>query len=1056
MTSAPPVLPATRRVDAGFTLVELLIALVLSTIIGGVIVAAMITSLNASSSTTAQVNDSTDAGLVSAFLFRDAQAAGATNAATGLLDTTVGVSTVADTAGWAGCTQPGTLVVRFSWLDRTDIANVHTVVASYALDSTGQLTRRLCQNGTSTDVVLGHTVTAASASCEPDPTCSGLAGTVAVTLTGSGQRVPLTYTLRASVRPDHQTLPVAANSSPVPFLALADPASKSACPTVSLGGTGAITVMGDALVSAQCGTNAITGNTKMLQPSGTTAVISGLTDPFAAVTPPKASCGAGTNPTPLGASPAADAVVVYPSPVVISVTQNFKPGRYVFCKGLVIDKGANVSGTGVLLYVAGGTMTVDPNAIVDLSPTVTGDYANLLVWVATPQTVTLSEGQDVDSYRGFVYAPSSEVDLIGTSATNVGGIITKSLLFSGPGSTRIGLPLPTVTVMPSLLPRGQVGMPYTPTPMLAAGGVATYRWWSSGLPSGLSLDPATGLLSGSPTASGSFAVVVTTWDTTDVAGSTRYALTVNPKVAISGPATIPTGQVGVTYTTAIVGAGGTTPYLWSATGLPAGLVINPATGAISGSPKVSGTFNVAVTITDAIGATASTSYPLAVNAQLAVSGPATMPAGVVGVPYSSTVTATGGTTPYAWSATGLPPGLTINPTSGAITGTPKAPGASAVVVTATDGISATATKSYTVTVTSSLVVTGPATLPGGVVGVVYAPTTMTGSGGTAPYVWSATGLPTGMSIAGPTGIISGTPTVAGNFSVAVTVTDASLSTATSTLALSVTKTPIPPGCPANPTGWRGEYYSNKNLTGNPTVCRDDASIAFDWAYGSPDPAVPSDQFSARWTQTQTFAAGDYTFTMGSDDGGRLYIDGTLILDRWVDQGYPSPPPSVVATLTAGPHTIVMEYYENGGYAKATLTSKLHVPAVCPTSPAGWVGQYYSNVSLTGLPDVCRDDASINFNWGSGSPDPVIPSDYFSARWTRTQKFNAGTYTFALGTDDGGRLYIDGTLVIDRWVDQGYPSPQPSAAVKLTAGNHTLVVEYYERGGLAQATLTQSP
>ena len=77
------------------------------------------------------------------------------------------------------------------------------------------------------------------------------------------------------------------------------------------------------------------------------------------------------------------------------------------------------------------------------------------------------------------------------------------------------------------------------------------------------------------------------------------------------------------------------------------------------------------------------------------------------------------------------------------------------------------------------------------------------------------------------------------------------------------------------------------------------------------------------------------------------------------------------------------------------------------------------------------------------------------RWTRAQLFAAGTYTFVLGTDDGGRLYIDGVLVIDRWVDQSYPSPAPSTQQTLTAGLHTIVVEYYESGGLSRALLNWS-
>src|SRR6202008_834877 len=106
----------------------------------------------------------------------------------------------------------------------------------------------------------------------------------------------------------------------------------------------------------------------------------------------------------------------------------------------------------------------------------------------------------------------------------------------------------------------------------------------------------------------------------------------------------------------------------------------------------------------------------------------------------------------------------------------------------------------------------------------------------------------------------------------------------------------PPGCPSTVVGWRGEYYANQTLSGNPTVCRDDAAVNFNWGSGAPAGGIPSDHFSARGTRTENFAAGTYLFTRGSDDGGRLYIDGALVLDRWFDQGYPSVPPSISRSL----------------------------------------------------------------------------------------------------------------------------------------------------------------
>jgi prepilin-type N-terminal cleavage/methylation domain-containing protein len=124
-------------------------------------------------------------------------------------------------------------------------------------------------------------------------------------------------------------------------------------------------------------------------------------------------------------------------------------------------------------------------------------------------------------------------------------------------------------------------------------------------------------------------------------------------------------------------------------------------------------------------------------------------------------------------------------------------------------------------------------------------------------------------------------------------------------------------CPGTFTNWVGEYYNTATLSGSPVLCRDDASIDFSWATGSPDATINADNFSVRWTKEVTFTAGTYTFLVGSDDGGRLFIDGQLVVDAWVDRSYAVS--SGQSTLTAGPHLVVMEFFEHGGHARATLT-----------------------------------------------------------------------------------------------------------------------------------------
>lgn len=116
--------------------------------------------------------------------------------------------------------------------------------------------------------------------------------------------------------------------------------------------------------------------------------------------------------------------------------------------------------------------------------------------------------------------------------------------------------------------------------------------------------------------------------------------------------------------------------------------------------------------------------------------------------------------------------------------------------------------------------------------------------------------------------------------------------------------------------------------------------------------------------------------------------------------------------------------------------------------SGWVGQYYANNSLSGSPSIAVIDAAINFNWGLTSPIPpstgvVIPADNFSVRWTSLESFETpGTYRFTVTADDGVRLIIDGTTVIDAFSLTGALTLQ-TADVNITAGIREIVLEYVE-------------
>lgn len=124
----------------------------------------------------------------------------------------------------------------------------------------------------------------------------------------------------------------------------------------------------------------------------------------------------------------------------------------------------------------------------------------------------------------------------------------------------------------------------------------------------------------------------------------------------------------------------------------------------------------------------------------------------------------------------------------------------------------------------------------------------------------------------------------------------------------------------------------------------------------------------------------------------------------------------------------------------------------PTAPGtGLYGEYFDGIELKNR-KFSRTDAQINFDWGSGSPDPVVGTDYFSIRWTGwVRPKTSGDYAFYTVSDDGVRLWVNGHLIINNWTD--HAETQNKGTVRLEAGRlHDLKLEYYERGGLAKIML----
>ena len=126
--------------------------------------------------------------------------------------------------------------------------------------------------------------------------------------------------------------------------------------------------------------------------------------------------------------------------------------------------------------------------------------------------------------------------------------------------------------------------------------------------------------------------------------------------------------------------------------------------------------------------------------------------------------------------------------------------------------------------------------------------------------------------------------------------------------------PIPPTPPAY--GWTGQYFSNKDLSGSPSLTRTDADVRFDWGSGAPASGMPADNFSVRWTRDVYFAAGTYNFFAKHDDGVRVFVDGMLLIDFWHDQ--PATTHSGTRILSGGTHRVQVEYYEHTGLASIVV------------------------------------------------------------------------------------------------------------------------------------------
>ena len=318
------------------------------------------------------------------------------------------------------------------------------------------------------------------------------------------------------------------------------------------------------------------------------------------------------------------------------------------------------------------------------------------------------------------------------------------------------------------------GTPYS-SAFSASGGTAplTFSIINSSLPPGLVLNPATGAITGTPTTPGQFVFQGRVTDANNATAQALFVINVSPAPLSVLTGALPAGRVAEPYQTSIGALGGVPPYSFSlASGaLPPGVSLL-GNGTLQGTPAAPGEFAFTVRVEDSKGSTATGSFQILVRPAPLVILTSALPAGTTASVYSVTLAASGGVTPYTWtlSSGSLPSGLTLDPATGTISGTPAATGEFPVTVTVTDAQGAAASRSLVIRIFEPLRILTTA-LPEGTEGVAYQ-AQLQAAGGAPPYVFSVLSgeLPGGLALAGD-GSISGAPAASGEFTFTVRVTD---------------------------------------------------------------------------------------------------------------------------------------------------------------------------------------------------------------------------------------------------------------------------------------------
>jgi hypothetical protein len=305
--------------------------------------------------------------------------------------------------------------------------------------------------------------------------------------------------------------------------------------------------------------------------------------------------------------------------------------------------------------------------------------------------------------------------------------------------------------------------------------------------------------------------------------------------------------------------------------------------------------------------------------------------------------------------------------------------------------------------------------------------------------------------------------------------------------------------------WTGEYFTGIDLEGAPVFTEvvgpwlNLGPSHWNWEWADAHPELNAN-WSARFTLVTHLDQGNYRFGLLGAAGCRMYINGAMIFDQWEGQ-FPTWYDQRIFSIPAGTYAITVEYfgYDRGGSvgalvepteqapsgADASFVPPGAVPSAPPSPPSGpvdgqgggpmpsqpappaglpgqqtgvWTAEYFGNLDLEGAPiytEVIGPWLDAEWGWQWANQFPELVETGWSARFTLVTYLSAGNYKFNLSAEDGGRMYVNGILILDQW-EGGYPTWYQMRLLAIPEGWHVITVEYNNFYGMGRLSAIIDP